>query len=140
MATRIVFDGMTEFKAALRNLPEHLRDEATVIVESAATNAQENVQRVYPVGPTGNLQRRVTTTRLESRGKFAAGAIVKSAAKHAHLYERGTRSRRTSSGANRGAMPPAPQGAQMIPIVIRWRRAMVKNLKDLVRKAGFQVT
>jgi hypothetical protein len=36
-------------------------------------------------------------------------------------------------------MPAAAENEKMIPIVIRRRRVMVEALKDVVRKAGFQV-
>lgn len=131
------FAGMDAFRQALRQLPEDLAQEAAVIVQAQATEAKAQIQRAYPEGPTGNLRRGVTVEHNIS--KASAGSLVKSRAKHSHLFERGTTMRRTGSGANRGRMPEAPDNQKMVPIVVRRRRAMVSALIDLVRKAGFQV-
>jgi len=147
------FDGMSELRAQLRNLPETLAGEASHIVEGAANGAAAEIPRNYPIRdtnlhpgprrkspwfPPGNLARGVRVTHFE-RGKVAAGAIVKSAAKHAHLFEFGTRQRRTNKGANRGVMPKAPASEAMIPVVIRARKRMYSQLADLLRRVGFQV-
>jgi len=138
VSSKLELKGMTEFQRALRSLPEDLRDEAAVIVQAQADEAQRQIRVAYPEGPTGNLRRGVTAERNTS--KFGIRAIVRSRAKHAHLFEFGTRPRQTGQGWNRGTMPQAPEGQRMIPIVIRRRRAMVNALIDLVKRAGFQVT
>lgn len=138
MSSKLELKGLTEFQKALRDLPEHLREEADVIVQAQAEEAQRQVRTAYPEGPTGNLRRGVT--REQNTSKFTSRAIVRSRAPHAHLFERGTRSRQTRKGANRGTMPEAPDNQRMIPIVIRRRKAMVAALVALVRRAGFQVT
>jgi hypothetical protein len=151
--TKLELKGLTEFRKALQNLPEDLREEADVIVQAQADEALRQIQAVYPVRttnlspgprrktrffPPGNLRARVTRSR-EERSRFTSRAIVRSRAPHAHLFEEGTKRRKNAKGANRGAMPQAPIGQRMIPIVIRRRRVMVEALKDVVRKAGFQV-
>jgi hypothetical protein len=137
VAVKLQMDGLSELRDALRKLPEHLADEAGVIVQAHADDAQRRIQQAYPEGPTGNLRRGVTKEHYQSR--FTSSAIVRSRAKHAWLYERGTQSRRTRTGASRGQMPQAPDPNRMIPIVVRKRKQMVEALKDLVRRAGFQV-
>jgi len=134
---KLVMVGIDEFRRALRQLPEDLVNEAGVIVEAQAEEAKTQIQRAYPEGPTGNLRRGVTSTR--GRTRYGASAIVRSRAKHASLFEYGTKARRTRNGASRGSMPVAPEGERMIPIIIRRRRAMVSALIDLVRRAGFVV-
>lgn len=136
--TRLSLQGMAEFRAALRQLPEDLAQEAGVIVQAQAEFAKDQIQRAYPHGPTGNLQSRVTATK-ESESRFGARSIVRSRAPHASIFEFGSKARRTNTGANRGRMPKAPASEAMIPIVVRRRRAMVSALIDLVRKAGFVV-
>jgi hypothetical protein len=136
--TKLELVGLSEFKRALHNLPQDLTDEASVIVQAQADEAQRQIRTAYPEGPTGNLRRGVQTERNVS--KFTSRAVVRSRAKHAHIFERGTRQRRTDKGWNRGAMPAADVQEQMIPIVIRRRRVMVEALKALVRRAGFQVS
>lgn len=138
MSSRVILDGLREFKQHLRNLPEHLKDEGGVIVEAQAQEAERRIQQAYPQGPTGNLRRRVS--RDSQRSRFGASSTVRSRAQHAHIFERGTGPRRTRSGANRGSMPQGLEEERMIPIVVRRRRIMVEALKDLVRRAGFQVS
>jgi hypothetical protein len=132
------WEGRDQFLAALRNLPEDLAEEAAVIVESHAAEAERQTREGYPEGPTGNLKRGVT--REQNRSKFGVGAIVRSRAKHAHLFESGTKTRRTSKGANRGAMPKPPESERFIPKAIRIRARMTRALIDLVRRAGFEVS
>jgi hypothetical protein len=136
-STRIQWQGLTEFKTALRNLPDELTDDAGDIVMGTSEAAQREVQANYPTGPTGNLKARVSNERQPS--KFGASARVRSRAPHASIFEHGSGPRQTSKGANRGRMPEAPASQQMVPVVIKHRRQMVERLKALVRKAGFQV-
>lgn len=139
MATRLVMEGLSEFRAQLRQLPEDLTQEAAQIITAHAEQARADVSNGYPMGPTGNLKRRVTVIHNVGR-RFFAQALVKSAAPHAWIFENGTASRRTRSGANRGAMPLPPESERMIPKVVRIRRRMVEALIELVRRAGFEVT
>jgi hypothetical protein len=137
VSVKLELKGLAELRQALRQLPENLNDEASAIVQSHAEDAQRRIVNAYAEGPTGNLRRGVVKDHYKSR--FTSSAIVRSRAKHAWMYENGTQSRRTSKGANRGRMPQAPEQNRMIPIVVRKRRQMVEALKDLVRRAGFQV-
>jgi hypothetical protein len=134
---KLEMKGLSELRAALRQLPEELAREAHVIVTAQAQFAKDQIQRAYPEGRTGNLRGGVTVQSDDQR--YGASAIVRSRAKHSHLYEYGTAQRRTSNGANRGRMPQAPEANRMIPIVVRRRRAMTQALIDLVRRAGFTV-
>ena len=138
MPVRLNFDGMSELRTALQNLPQDLADEAADIVSATAQDAKSAIQSGYPIGPTGNLHNRVTAANNAGR-RAAAIAIVKSNAPHAWIFEHGTRRRSTAKGANRGSMPEAPESAQMIPKVIRLRARMVNQLIELVKRAGFVV-
>lgn len=131
---RMVLTGFTELKAALRALPQELAGEAKDIVNAAATGAGADLSSAYPE-VSGNLRKGV---KVEHVSGAALGVIarVKNTARHSHLYEFGSQVRRTSSGANRGAMPPRPT---FLPIVIRRRRAMYEALLALVRRAGLTV-
>lgn len=137
MGVKIQWQGLSEFKQALQNLPEHLTDEASEIVISAAKGAASTVQSNYP-RRTGNLKRGVKVTT--QRDKASVSARVISGAPHSIIYEKGTRRRRTDKGWNRGAMPPAPTGRAMIPTVIRARELMVQRLIDLLQREGLLVT
>lgn len=131
-------EGLTELRNALRNLPEDLARDAAEIVVNVAEGAKAEIVSGYPQGRTGNLKGGVTVHR--SHAQFTSQAIVKSRAKHAHLFEFGTKARKTANGVNRGRMPKAPAHQAMIPVVIRKRRQMVQQLIELVRRAGFEVS
>ena len=133
---RIVFDGLDELRAQLRNLPAHLTDEANEIVSQTMEDAQREIVARYPSGPSGNLKRLVSIVRTAG-GKFVAGGVLRNRAPHAYLYEHGTQTRQTALGYNRGKMPPKPT---FIPIVIRKRREMYTKLKAMLGGEGFTVT
>lgn len=122
------------FRQALRDMPRELAEEAGGIVTGAAEQAKLEIVSAYPE-VTGNLKRGVTVK--QERSAFGATAIVKSNAKHSHLYEYGSQVRNTSIGANRGAMPARPT---FIPVVVRRRRSMNEALIGLLKRAGFQVS
>lgn len=140
MSVKVTWTGLTEFKQALRNLPEDLATEAEDIVVRHAEQAGQETEAGYPTGPTGNLKRGVSVTKDTSRQKLAVVATVKSRARHAHIFEKGTGPRVTRTGASRGRMPAAPEAQQMIPKVQRARRRMIDALVALVRRAGFEVS
>jgi hypothetical protein len=133
----LVLDGLAELRAALLALPSGLTDEAGRIVTRAAEQVGGEVRLNYP-HVTGTLKRRVTVTVEANR--FGAGAIVKSGAPHASLYEYGSNPRRNGKGANRGRMPQGPTDSRVIPRAIRTRAKMTDQLVELVRSAGFEVT
>jgi hypothetical protein len=135
----VQWTGLETFRNELRRLPEHLQDEAARIVVAAASEAQKDVQAAYPVGPTGNLKRGVRLN-VESQSRLGARAVVRSTAQHAHIFEKGTKIRRTRTGANRGRMPEAPVNQQLSPIAIRARRRMVEALIKLVQSTGLTVS
>lgn len=137
MSTRLIFEGMDAFRRQLRQLPAELRDEAQELVNGAATRTAARVESAYPV-KTGTLKRRVTMSK-DPPGPFSAGAVVRSGAPHAAIYEFGTALRQTRSGANRGRMPTADPSRRLIPIARQERARLWEALRALVRKAGFQV-
>lgn len=123
-----------EFRKALRNLPKELADEAQGVVMDAANGAKAEIVAAYPE-VTGRLKHGVKVTTEFSA--FGASAVVKSSAKHSHLYEYGSQVRHTNIGANRGAMPPRPV---FVPVVVRRRKQMYEGLIRLLQRAGFQVS
>jgi hypothetical protein len=135
MPNRLVFDGLSELREQLRNLPSELTGEAANIVLGAANGAAAEIKGAYPVR-TGRLRDGLVVTRAD-KGKFSAGAIVKNTAKHAAIFENGTQARHNSLGANRGSMPP---GHVFVPRMIRARRRMYERLSDLLRRKGLVVS
>jgi hypothetical protein len=132
-----MWEGFDEFRTALRNLPADLTGEAGHIVEATANGAAVDIKRGYAAHRrSGNLQSGVTVTHVD-KGKFSAGAIVKNTAKHANIFEVGTQARHTAIGANRGSMPP---GHVFVPVVVRARRRMFAQLKDMLVRHGLVVS
>lgn len=138
MSARVRLEGLAEFRAALRALPDDLKHEAEGIVVQHATQAEQDTQAGYPTGPTGNLKRGM---RVDvERSAFGVSARVRSTARHATIFEKGTNRRQTADGADRGRMPPAAREEAFIPKVILQRRRMVEALIGLVQRAGFVVS
>lgn len=134
---RLVFDGLADLKAALRNLPAELTGEASNLVTATANAAAVEIRSGYAKHTrSGRLQGGVIVTRV-NQGKYAAGAIVKNTAPHAVIFENGTQARHTALGANRGSMPP---GRVFVPVVMRKRREMYQALKALLERKGLLVS
>lgn len=132
---RLVFHGLEELKADLRNLPAELASEASQIVVESANGAATEIVATYPER-TRNLKRGVKVQMLTGT-RFFVGAVVKNTAKHAWIFENGTQARHTALGANRGAMPA---GRVFVPTVLRWRRRMYEQLTALLERHGLRVT
>ena len=120
----------------LRNAPDDIRSDAMDIVRDTTEAAAAEIREAYPRGPTGNLKKRVQTFYP---GSTVLAGIVKSTAPHSHLYEFGTRDRKTKAGANRGRMPkPNPEITPRI--AVKHRTQMFKRLVDMLRGKGFEVS
>lgn len=136
---RLVFEGLEELRAQLRALPDELTGEASNIIDAtanaAAVELRTGYQRKIKGRGTGNLVKGVVLSRID-RGRFTAGVIVKSTAKHASIFEFGTQTRKTDLGYDRGAMPP---GNVAIPIFERQRRGMYERLKAMLARHGLTV-
>ncbi len=145
MSVTLRFDGLEELKAALRNLPTELTAEATHLVEGRANAAATEIRTIYGRHRvTGHLQDGVTVTHTE-RGKWSAGAIVKSAARHAWIFEYGTEARHyiTINGKvhNTGEMwgkrtPPRPA---FVGTIQKHRRALWQEFRALLERHGLLV-
>lgn len=141
MSSRFVFTGLDGLKKELMALPENLTGEGGHIVEGSANGAATSVRSQYASHRvTGTMQSRVLVETRKSK-QFGVAATVKSTAPHAHLFEKGTQARHyiTRNGVKHllGRMPPANI---FIPTIIRYRRAMFENLKDMLRRNGLQVS
>jgi HK97 gp10 family phage protein len=136
VSARVLLEGVDELRDALQRLPADLNREARGEVVAAAEGAAADLRAAYPE-KTGNLRRGVKVTTTESTASTVA--IVKSTAKHAHLWEFGTENRRTQKLFNRGAMP-AQYDRGLVGIAIRRRRRLEQALVAIVERHGFQVT
>lgn len=134
MPNKLQMNGLTEFRAALRELPETLRAQAEEIVDNRAELAQSEIVQRYP-RRTGNLRKGVVIRTI------ARGRRVLNRAPHAHLYDRKdpTKPRRTKRGLNRGVMPATKGGPVFVPTVVKHRRLLEDELIDLLTREGLTV-
>jgi hypothetical protein len=136
MATRLVLEGLDELKAALRALPDRLRDQAAVIVRLYAARASDEITRAYPDRAAGELGEHMQV-RTEAAGRFGVVVAVRNTSRLAWIFENGTRTRQTKLGANRGVMPP---GHVFFPLYYRYRRDMNDALVAMLEREGLIVT
>lgn len=131
---RFVWPGLEELKAALRDLPSELAGEGGHLVEARGNAAVVTIKAGYPAR-TGDLRDHVEVEHTQSA--FGARSVIRNTSKHAEEFEFGTRARHTSLGANRGTMPANHLFTQTI---MRERRGMYDDLRDLLVRHGLQVT
>lgn len=142
---RFVFEGMQKFREQLRNLPFELRNEGTRIVEGSANAAMEEIRAKYPITagrkvrgrfiPGGQLRKGLRIKYETS--DFGARAVLINSAPHAYIFENGTELRETAEGWKRGSARP---GRVFVPIAIKHRRRMNRELMRLLERAGLRVT
>jgi len=138
--TKFLFTGLDELKAELRTLPADLAAEASAIVHRSADSAATQVRSVYQAHRiTGNLAEHVTVTP-QAIGQYGAAVLVKSAARHSHLFESGTVVRHyvTVNGVDH-LTGPMPGFHVFIPAMIRARRVMYADLAALLERHGLRV-
>lgn len=134
---RLRFTGLDELRASLRRLPADLRDDAQVIVFEKATAAGDDILAGYAKhDKTGELSQGLQVQQLSGGGTAFAGSIIQNKSKIAFIFENGSQTRQTASGANRGSMPPAHI---FIPAVIRRRREMYDELRAMMQTHGLKV-
>lgn len=83
--------GIEQLKEMLGSFAATCTEEAQRMADETAARAAEEIRDAYPKGPTGNLKRGVRVHRVKQTDGHRVLAIVKSTARHAHLYEYGTR-------------------------------------------------
>ena len=113
------FTGMAALIEGLQRMPTALEHEASAAVTDAADTMYAEVINEY-AEVTGNLKQHVRVIRDN-----AFRNTVKSTAKHAHIYERGSVERHHATGKSVGSMPKANV---FIPAAIKARHAMRQRL------------
>jgi len=134
VSARVELKGFDELIAALTVAPVEIRAEGLQIVRRVTEGARQEIAAAYSQHTvTGTLAKRVTA---EFPSTQILIGIVKSRAPHSHLFEFGTKQRRTATGANRGTMP-AVDPAIFVPIARHWRAQMFDGLLAMMRAKGF---
>ena len=141
-SNRFVFSGLDELREALRTLPAELAAEAAGYVTGAAQAAQAEVRQVYEAhADSGNLASRLYLSTSSSA--FGAGALLKSSAKHAWIFENGSQARHWASGKATGTMwgkTAQPPTHVFVRAMQKHRRRMYDELRGVVERHGLQVT
>lgn len=133
---KFTWNGLTELKDELRQLPAALTADAVPLIESLAAQTAADIKAAYP-RRTGRLADRVYVSRTSALGLFNVAAVIRNTSPLAGIFDSGTQARHTSIGANRGSMPP---GHVFIPRVMRARRMLTFQLAALVQQHGLTVT
>lgn len=132
---RLLMSGLDELRAALRQLPETLKEEAREIVRDAAEDARIAVDAGYAKHVvTGSMRGGLKKTDI-TKG-LVPGALLTNTDPEANIFEHGSQIRKTRTGTSN----PLPPGRIFIPIVVRTRRDMNGKLINLVRRQGFEVS
>jgi hypothetical protein len=148
MATnKLTITGLDQLREDLKRLPLELVREAAVIVQAQGEQMAVEVTAAYPF-VTGNLRDHVRVAIAVDA--VSATARVTNTAKHAHLFEKGTKARQYTGHGPGKKMPAgwkagkgtgaARPGKIFIPIAILRRRVMVAALAEIVTRAGLTVT
>lgn len=136
MSASLKWEGLDEYRAALRALPADLAAEGASYVKTAADLAVAEIDRGYEGHVvSGDLIGHVIATG-ERGDTYGARYVVKSTSKHAWLFEHGSQARRYN-GADRGTMPARPV---VVPAIMRARRGLNMALANLLARQGFTVT
>ena len=137
MASLFTWEGMQEFKAALKRMPLEMRNEAAEIMGDAAEQAADDARMDYPEY-TGKLADSVKVVPTPNAGSFGVDITVINTAPHAQIFESGTTTpRRWRSGKNVGIMPP---GKVFIPAMRRNRRKAYVLVGRMMQAQGLIVT
>ena len=109
---------------ALEGWPTAIADAARPIIEGHARQAYEEIRATYPV-VTGRL-RDGLTIRDTSKGPLHPSMTVENAVPYAKIFEAGGA---TTAG-------PKPAGRVFVPISVRERRAMRRDVVELLERTA----
>lgn len=139
MSARVQWTGLRELREQLRQLPQHLTNEASGIVQAAVQSAYTDIYNAYPA-VTGNLRAGLTIggggMRASSRA-LGANALLYNSAKHAWLFDNGTAERRSNTRTRLGSMKPTHV---FVRAAMKHRRAMYARLVHMLEREGLRVT
>ena len=134
MSVEFELDGLEELRQELLKLPYELTQEAAERIAFRTAVANTQIGGRY-AQRSGRL-RRGLRVKVEIDGASVVGTVTNTS-KLAYIYENGTQARHTDTGALRGAMPP---GHAFIPIMAQQRRLLYAELKEIVARAGLEVS
>lgn len=101
---------VADLSKALETATDDFKRTVSGFIEAAPVTLQSRLQAAYPVGPTGNLRRRIAISSGQPKattGVQIPVRRVRATAPHIHMWQEGTRERldATRANARRGRMP-----------------------------------
>lgn len=126
--------GMDALKKEMKAVMEEMKKACGEGTDACADRLAAIVRRNAPRGPTGNLQRAVTTKKLPDKPYYPAVTMVGldyRIAPHQHLVEFGTGPRQHASGKSVGTMPASGFFRKSID---EGRRQIVGTMQTYCRK------
>ena len=112
--------------AGLDKASESIKTRVHQRMDRAASTLVSVLHAKYPQGKTGNLRKGVTKRKAST-----FGFLVRSAAKHVHFIEGGTKERvdNTRKNARRGRMKATPI---FIPTAVRERKSFLSDAQAIL--------
>lgn len=140
-ANRIVWDGLAELRAELRKLPSDLTGEAVHPIEAAANSAAATVKSVYGQHAVSGHLRDSVVVESRASSHFGVTLVVLSKDPIAWIFDNGSQARHWVSGKSTGTMwGRTPPTHTFVSTMIRERKRMYEQLKDLLRRHGLWVS
>ena len=90
------FSGGEQYSLDLHRWRDRLRGEVATAAVAAATRIVALASLRYHAGPTGNLRKHIKVVTLPVPGSDVVLVTIRNSARHAHLYEFGTKVRWTT--------------------------------------------
>jgi len=131
----VTFDGLDELKEALRQLPAELTAESANVIQATANRAEVDMRAGYPVR-SGELRDHLAQVERDNRTAYGYAITLINTSPIAWIFEFGTQAR------HRGLKTwgPMPAGHVFINAMDTNRRWMYEQLKDVIRRAGLEVS
>lgn len=143
MSAQVKWEGLDEFREAMRNLPDQLAADAKEIVQQAADNAESEIRAAYHRGKTGNLINGLKQIPRQT-SPWGTAITLKNTAPHSWLWDNGSEARhyyessgtRHDTGAMWGRSTPPHT---FVRGTTKWRRWMYDQLTAMMVRAGLLV-
>jgi len=138
MAKGVVWNGLDEYLAELRKLPEDCVGEAEKMATGAANAAFVKIATVYVAHEfTGTLRRLLTLKPAMNKGALATGVVLRSGSPLAWLFDNGSQARHWASGKSTGKMWGRSAPTHIFSSTVgKARRELAAQLRAMLMRRG----
>lgn len=138
MAKGVVWNGLDEYLAELRRLPEDCTGEAGKFIQAETNAAYVEIAAVYEAHRfTGTMRRLLKLLPITSGGALTAGIQLRSGSPLAWLFDNGSQARHWVSGKSTGKMwgktPPTHIFARTVG---KARRTLAAEFRAMLLRRG----